>query len=220
MGCFELILSPYLPFQIKVQLCWCIIRHESIIPSSTRSQQPWMEPEEPQQPAEILQMNSQLLLWSWKVADCSLVDNLIAKKLILPTFRLDAPVLLRVENWSIQSKCWQDKFLCYQVVYRRTVSNFPTCRNSWNFRNQGTAGTWGTAWWNQGTAGIFGTSGASATCRNSGTLGTRESLEPEELVELREPLQGTAGTLGTQQPPGTPKTFGTRDLSNSWNVRN
>ena len=26
-------------------------------------------------------MNSQLLLWSWKVADCSLVDNLIAKKL-------------------------------------------------------------------------------------------------------------------------------------------
>ena len=31
----------------------------------------------------ILQMNSQLLLWSWKVADCSLVDNLIAKKLIL-----------------------------------------------------------------------------------------------------------------------------------------
>ena len=32
---------------------------------------------------------------SWKDADCSLVDNLIAKKLILPTFRPDAPVLLR-----------------------------------------------------------------------------------------------------------------------------
>ena len=30
-----------------------------------------------------------------KDADCSLVDNLIAKKLILPTFRLDAPVLLK-----------------------------------------------------------------------------------------------------------------------------
>ena len=27
---------------------------------------------------------------------CFLVDNLIAKKLILPMFRLDAPVLLRV----------------------------------------------------------------------------------------------------------------------------
>ena len=48
----------------------------------------------------------------WKVADCSLVDNLIAKKLILPMFRPDAPVLL-------------SKFLCYQVVYKRTVSNFP-----------------------------------------------------------------------------------------------
>ena len=32
---------------------------------------------------------------SWKAADCSLVDNLIAKKLILLTFRPDAPVLLR-----------------------------------------------------------------------------------------------------------------------------
>ena len=30
-----------------------------------------------------------------KDAECSLVDNLIAEKLILPTFRLDAPVLLR-----------------------------------------------------------------------------------------------------------------------------
>ena len=37
---------------------------------------------------EILQMNSQLLLWSWKDADCSLVDHLIAKKLILPTSSL------------------------------------------------------------------------------------------------------------------------------------
>ena len=35
----------------------------------------------------------QLILLSWKVADCSLVDNLIAKKLILPTFQPDAPVL-------------------------------------------------------------------------------------------------------------------------------
>ena len=47
---------------------------------------------------EILQMNSQLLLWSWKVAECSLIDNLIAKKLILATFRLDAPVLLSYIN--------------------------------------------------------------------------------------------------------------------------
>ena len=23
------------------------------------------------------------------------------------------------------TKCWQDKFLCYQVVYERTVSKFP-----------------------------------------------------------------------------------------------
>ena len=30
-----------------------------------------------------------------KDAECSLVDNLIAEKLILPTFRPDAPVLLR-----------------------------------------------------------------------------------------------------------------------------
>ena len=30
-----------------------------------------------------------------KDAECSLVDNLIAEKLILPTFRSDAPVLLR-----------------------------------------------------------------------------------------------------------------------------
>ena len=36
---------------------------------------------------DALQMNSQLLLWPWKVAECSLVDNLIAKKLnTLPTF--------------------------------------------------------------------------------------------------------------------------------------
>ena len=48
-------------------------------------------------------MNSQLLLWSWKVADCSLEDNLIAKK-------------CQHFNW-MKSKCWQDKFLCYQVVY-------------------------------------------------------------------------------------------------------
>ena len=37
-------------------------------------------------------------LWSWKVADCSLVDNLRAKKLNLPTFRLDAPVLIRARG--------------------------------------------------------------------------------------------------------------------------
>ena len=30
-----------------------------------------------------------------KDVECSLVDNLIAEKLILPTFRPDAPVLLR-----------------------------------------------------------------------------------------------------------------------------
>ena len=29
------------------------------------------------------------------------------------------------EDWSIWLKCWQDNFLCYQVVYKRTVSNFP-----------------------------------------------------------------------------------------------
>ena len=41
-----------------------------------------------------------------KDADCSLVDNLIAKRLILPTFRPDAPVLLRArvtENSSGES---------------------------------------------------------------------------------------------------------------------
>ena len=43
-------------------------------------------------------MNSQLLLWSWKFADYSLVDNLIAKKLILPMFQLDAAALLRVRG--------------------------------------------------------------------------------------------------------------------------
>ena len=48
---------------------------------------------------EILQMNSQLLLWSWKVAECSLVDNLIAKKLILLTFRPGAPVLRTLSNF-------------------------------------------------------------------------------------------------------------------------
>ena len=72
--------------------------------------------------------------------ECSLVDNLIAEKLILPTFRPDAPVLLRArvalrrteEDWSIRSKRRssirskrrQDKFLCYQVVYKRTLSIF------------------------------------------------------------------------------------------------
>ena len=40
-----------------------------------------------------------------KDAECSLVDNLIAEKLILPTFRPDAPVLLR-------------------PVYKRTLSIF------------------------------------------------------------------------------------------------
>ena len=35
-----------------------------------------------------------------------------------------SPVLLRMtlarpeDDWSIQFKCWQDKFLCYQVVYK------------------------------------------------------------------------------------------------------
>ena len=29
------------------------------------------------------------------------------------------------EDWSIWSKRRQDKFLCYQVVYKRTLSNFP-----------------------------------------------------------------------------------------------
>ena len=67
-------------------------------------------------------MNSQLLLWSWKVTECSLVDNLIAKKLILPTLWPSRPE----EDWSIRSKRWQDKFLRYQVVYKRTLSNFPT----------------------------------------------------------------------------------------------
>ena len=68
-------------------------------------------------------------------------------ELILPTWRPDAPVLLRrlyvetqthwgfygaltsskshEDDWSIWSKRWQDKFLCYQVVYKRTLSNFP-----------------------------------------------------------------------------------------------
>ena len=38
------------------------------------------------------------ILLLWKVTDCSLVDNLIAKKLILPTFRLDALVLFRARG--------------------------------------------------------------------------------------------------------------------------
>ena len=64
-----------------------------------------------------------------KDAECSLVDNLIAEKLILPTFRPDAPVLQSSssrpeEDWSIRSKRRQDKFLCYQVVYKRTLSIF------------------------------------------------------------------------------------------------
>ena len=62
-----------------------------------------------------------------KDAECSLIDNLIAEKLILPTFRPDAPVLLHSrpeEDWSIRSKCRQDKLLCYQVVYKRTLSIF------------------------------------------------------------------------------------------------
>ena len=50
---------------------------------------------------KFLQTNSQLLLWSWKAADCSPVDNLIAKKLILPTFRPDTPVLLREVGHNI-----------------------------------------------------------------------------------------------------------------------
>ena len=37
----------------------------------------------------------------WKVADCSFVHNLIAKKLVLPTFRLDAPVLLPENTWVV-----------------------------------------------------------------------------------------------------------------------
>ena len=37
----------------------------------------------------------------WKVADCSFVHNLIAKKLVLPTFRLDAPVLLPENAWVV-----------------------------------------------------------------------------------------------------------------------
>ena len=35
----------------------------------------------------------------WKVADCSFLHNLIAKKLVLPMFRLDAPVLLPENAW-------------------------------------------------------------------------------------------------------------------------
>ena len=29
------------------------------------------------------------------------------------------------EDWSIRSKRWQDKLLCYRVVYKRILSNFP-----------------------------------------------------------------------------------------------
>ena len=100
-----------------------------------------------------------------KNADCSLVDNLIGKKLILPTFRSDAPVLLKARvklsrgtsqfigsSWHAATldheepincevprlsftlalrrtgasgrNVGQDKFLSYQVVYKRTVSIF------------------------------------------------------------------------------------------------
>ena len=48
----------------------------------------------------IYQIFRGLTIWTrsniMKDADCCLVDNMIAKKLILPTFRLDAPVLLKV----------------------------------------------------------------------------------------------------------------------------
>ena len=43
--------------------------------------------------ASIIMHNVCQVYDKWKVAECSLVDNLIAKKLILPTFQLDAPVL-------------------------------------------------------------------------------------------------------------------------------
>ena len=33
------------------------------------------------------------------------------------------------EDWSIRSKRQQDKFLCYQVVYKRTVSIFSVVNN-------------------------------------------------------------------------------------------
>ena len=44
----------------------------------------------------------------WKVADCSLVDSLIAKKLILPTFQLDAPVLPRAR---VKLSCGTSQFI-------------------------------------------------------------------------------------------------------------
>ena len=63
-----------------------------------------------------------------------LIDNLILK-LILPTFRLDAPILLRARwgglehpidpsiHWSIQPKRRQDKFQD-QVVYQENLHHF------------------------------------------------------------------------------------------------
>ena len=53
-------------------------------------------------------------LWKLEKVKVLLVDNLILK-LILPMFRLDAPILLRVD-WSIHSKHRQNKFQD-QVVY-------------------------------------------------------------------------------------------------------
>ena len=50
----------------------------------------------------------------------------LQKKLILPTFRLDAPILFKV---TIQSKCWQDKFLV-QLSTKRTAS-FYDYRSNW-----------------------------------------------------------------------------------------
>ena len=44
------------------------------------------------------------------------------------------------EDWSIQSKRRQDKFLCYQVVYKRTLNIFHDHSSNWEF-------IWRAGWW-------------------------------------------------------------------------
>ena len=56
-------------------------------------------------------INVEILLRSWKVAECSLVDNLIAKKLTLATFRPDAPVLLSYINVGKMFSVYKNQLL-------------------------------------------------------------------------------------------------------------
>ena len=84
----------------------------------------------------ILQMNSQLLLWSWKVADCSPKETYLANVSTGCSIHavLRARVKLRFSNRFMHSRPEEDwsihavktlaryKFLCYQDVYKSARS--------------------------------------------------------------------------------------------------